>query len=123
MAQPVSLVSQALVDQRCVPCEGGVPALSGAEVQAYLARLGGEWTLSSERHLEKELRFPDFASALMFANRVGELAETEGHHPDMLVGWGRVKIYLWTHAADGLTSNDFILAAKISRLVEQERSD
>ncbi|MBN1606022.1 MAG: 4a-hydroxytetrahydrobiopterin dehydratase [Polyangiaceae bacterium] len=108
-------------DRQCLPCEGGVTALSGAEVQAYLARLGGGWTLSGEQHLEKELRFRDFASALRFANRVGELAETEGHHPDMLVGWGRVKIYLWTHAADGLTSNDFVLAAKISRLLEHER--
>jgi 4a-hydroxytetrahydrobiopterin dehydratase len=119
VAQPASQASEALADQRCRPCEGGVPPLSGDEVPAYLARLGGGWALSGEHHLERELHFRDFASALGFANRVGELAETEGHHPDMLVGWGRVKIYLWTHAADGLTSNDFILAAKISRLIER----
>jgi len=105
-----------LSQARCVPCEGGVTALSEDEVRQYHEELGTDWNRVDTRRLEKEYRFVNFVEAMQFANRIGELAEAEGHHPDLLVGWGRVKVYLWTHAADGLTKNDFILAAKISQL-------
>jgi 4a-hydroxytetrahydrobiopterin dehydratase len=108
--------------QHCVPCEGAVTALGGDELRGYFAKLGDGWALAKEHHLEKEVRFVNFADALDFANQVGAVAEAEGHHPDLLLGWGRVKIFLWTHAADGLTKNDFILASKISRLTSQRES-
>ena len=67
-------------------------------------------------HLEREYRFPDFKAALRFTNSVGELAEQEGHHPDFFLGWGQVKLKIWTHSANGLTESDFVMAAKIDRL-------
>jgi 4a-hydroxytetrahydrobiopterin dehydratase len=109
----------ALAAQKCLPCEGGVPPLSADTIASLAGELGGEWHLVQSRRLEAEYRFPDFAQALTFTNRVGELAEAEGHHPEVLLGWGKVKIFLWTHAAGGLTNNDFILAAKISGLVDR----
>jgi len=72
-----------------------------------------EWSVEEGRRLRREFRFPDFARALAFVDRVGALAEAEDHHPEILLGWGRVGILLWTHAAGGLTENDFVLAAKI----------
>jgi len=102
-----------LASQRCVPCGGGVPGLGPARIDSLLEELGQGWSVVDGR-LEREYRFPDFATALAFTNEVGAIAESEGHHPDILLGWGRVRIRLWTHASDGLTENDFILAAKIS---------
>ena len=88
-----------------------------AEAQKMMSELSTGWMLIDEAHLlAKELRFKDFASAMAFANKVGEIAETEGHHPDLSIGWGRVSIELTTHAIDGLSENDFILAAKIDEL-------
>jgi 4a-hydroxytetrahydrobiopterin dehydratase len=75
-----------------------------------------QWQIFEEHHIVRSLKFPDFKSALAFANRVGELAEQQGHHPDILLAWGKVEITLWTHAVDGLTESDFILAAKIDEL-------
>jgi len=74
------------------------------------------WAIENEHHLQREFRFPDFRQALAFVNRVGEIAEQEGHHPDMLLSWGKVEVTLWTHKIDGLTESDFIMAAKIDRL-------
>ena len=74
------------------------------------------WETVDASRLEKHFKFPDFRSALAFVNRIGEIAEAEGHHPDIVLGWGKVAVTLWTHAAGGLTENDFILAAKIDRL-------
>ncbi len=76
------------------------------------------WTIEKEQHLQREFRFPDFKQALTFVNRVGEVAEQEGHHPDILLAWGKVEVTLWTHKIDGLTESDFIMAAKIDRLNE-----
>jgi 4a-hydroxytetrahydrobiopterin dehydratase len=106
-----------LADETCVPCRGGVPALHGEELNALARELGDGWRVLSEHHLERGFRFPDFAQALAFTNRIGALAEEEGHHPDIHLGWGRVRIEIWTHAIDGLTRSDFILAAKIDRLM------
>ncbi len=77
---------------------------------------GHHWQVVDEHHLICSYKFPDFRSALVFVNRVGELAEQQGHHPDILLGWGKAEITTWTHAVDGLTESDFVLAAKIDRL-------
>ena len=102
---------ESLTTRRCKPCEGGVAALSGAELDHLAGRLDG-WTVVDGHHLEKDYRFKDFAAALAFVNRLGAVAEEEGHHPDIFLAWGRVKVTLWTHAIGGLSENDFILAAK-----------
>jgi len=104
-----------LADKQCVPCKGDVPPLRGKELQKLQADLP-KWTVTNEHHLHREFRFPDFKQALEFVNRVGEIAENQGHHPDILLEWGKVEITLWTHAIDGLTESDFIIAAKIDRL-------
>ena len=105
-----------LADRSCVPCKGGVPPLAGEALRDLFARLGGGWTLAEDRRLEKEYRFRNFREALAFTNRVGELAEAENHHPDLLLAWGRVKVTLFTHKVGGLTESDFVMAAKIDRL-------
>ena len=102
-----------LAGEKCIPCRGGVPALHGEELRQLVEHLGGDWTVVDEHHLEKEIAFPDFATALAFTNRVGAIAEEEGHHPDIHLAWGKVRIIIWTHKIDGLTRSDFILAAKI----------
>ncbi|HVN20244.1 MAG TPA: 4a-hydroxytetrahydrobiopterin dehydratase, partial [Dongiaceae bacterium] len=103
-----------LADKKCVPCRGGVPPLRGSAIE-NLHKSVPQWTITNEHHIHREFRFPDFKQALAFVNRVGELAETEGHHPDILLAWGKVEITLWTHKIDGLTESDFIVAAKIDR--------
>ena len=101
-----------LADRQCVPCRGGVPPLEGAERNRLLADLGGGWQVQDDHHLYKEFRFEDFQRALDFTNRVGAVAEEQGHHPDIFLSWGKVGIKIWTHAIDGLTESDFIFAAK-----------
>lgn len=107
--------SSGLAEKNCVPCRGGVPPLKGRELAELEKQVEG-WTVVEEHHLRKTFKFPDFRRALEFVNRVGELAEQQGHHPDIFLAWGKVGITLWTHAVDGLTESDFILAAKIDRL-------
>src|SRR5882672_4395414 len=104
-----------LADKNCLPCRGGVPPLKGTQL-ADLQHQLPDWTVVNEHHLTRVYKFPDFKSALAFVNHVGDLAEEQGHHPDILLGWGKVEITTWTHAADGLSESDFILAAKIDRL-------
>ncbi|HXE76175.1 MAG TPA: 4a-hydroxytetrahydrobiopterin dehydratase [Candidatus Xenobia bacterium] len=104
-----------LAEKNCVPCRGGVPGLTGEELAA-LARQLPDWEVVGEHHLKRSFRFKDFRTALDFVNRVGELAEQQGHHPDLYLAWGRVDITTWTHKINGLTESDFILAAKIDRL-------
>lgn len=108
-------MTDALADKTCVPCRGGVPPLKGQELE-QLHRNVPEWTVTDEHHLHREFRFPDFQQALDFVNRVGAVAEEQGHHPDILLAWGKAGITLWTHKIDGLTESDFIMAAKIDRL-------
>lgn len=105
----------ALASRECVPCRGGVPPLAGNEIVNLLAELK-DWEVVKEHHLKKVLKFPDFREAQAFVNRVGNLAEEQGHHPDICFGWGRAEITIWTHKIDGLTESDFILAAKIDQL-------
>lgn len=105
-----------LASKECIPCKGGVPALNGADLATLQAKLGGDWQVVNEHHLEKEYRFKNFREALEFTNRVGELAEQQKHHPDIHLAWGKVKVTIWTHKIDGLTESDFVLAAKIEEL-------
>lgn len=104
-----------LASKTCVPCRGGVPPLKGQEL-AKLHQQVPKWRVVNEHHINREFPFPDFRSALTFVNRVGELAEEQGHHPNILLTWGRAEITLWTHKIDGLTESDFIMAAKIDQL-------
>ena len=104
-----------LAQKTCVPCRGGVPTLRGEPLQT-LARQVQDWTVNNEHHLSKNYKFPDFRAALAFVNKVGALAEEQGHHPDIFLAWGKVDITIWTHKIDGLTESDFILAAKIDQL-------
>lgn len=108
-------MSETLADKKCVPCRGGIPPLKGKELE-QLHRNVPDWTVTNEHHLHREFRFPDFKQALYFVNRVGAVAEEQGHHPDILLAWGKAGITLWTHKIDGLTESDFIMAAKIDRL-------
>jgi 4a-hydroxytetrahydrobiopterin dehydratase len=103
---------ESLSSKHCVPCHGGVPRLTGAEIEPLLAQLDG-WRVVEEHHLLKDYKFTNFADALAFVNQVGEVAEAEGHHPDINFGWGYAQIKIYTHAIDGLSESDFILAAKI----------
>jgi 4a-hydroxytetrahydrobiopterin dehydratase len=103
-----------LATKKCKPCEGETQPLQGSELERFLSQVEG-WSLvsgESGNRIEKEYRFPDFVKALAFVNRLGEVAEAEGHHPDVFLTWGKVKINLWTHSIGGLSENDFILAAK-----------
>jgi 4a-hydroxytetrahydrobiopterin dehydratase len=104
-----------LAAKTCVPCRGGVPPLEGPKLAALAAQLP-DWKVEREHHLSRTYSFPDFRQALNFVNRVGEVAEQQGHHPDISLTWGRVGITLWTHKIDGLTESDFIMAAKIEKL-------
>lgn len=106
-----------LSKKSCVPCQGGVSPLKGAALQALHQKLGSSWKVEKEHRLVKEFTFPDFKQALAFTNRVGEIAEKEGHHPDIYLSWGKVRLEIWTHKIDGLTESDFILAAKSDDLL------
>ena len=102
-----------LARQHCEVCTPGTPTLSAAEVAQLRAELQAGWEADGVSRLRRHLRFKDFAGAFAAATRVALIAEAEGHHPDLAVGWGRLDIELTTHAAKGLTRNDFILAARI----------
>ena len=104
-----------LADNPCVPCRGGVPPMEEARAQALLTELEPGWRLNGAGHLERTFPFKDFARALEFANKVGAVAEREGHHPDLYVAWGQCRVEIWTHKIKGLTESDFYLAAKADR--------
>jgi 4a-hydroxytetrahydrobiopterin dehydratase len=104
-----------LAEKTCVPCRGGVPPLQGEELQKLSRQVKG-WEVVNEHHVKKAFKFSNFRAALAFVNKVGELAEEQGHHPDIYLAWGKAEITIWTHKIDGLTESDFILAAKIDDL-------
>ncbi|MBP6860021.1 MAG: 4a-hydroxytetrahydrobiopterin dehydratase [Candidatus Pacebacteria bacterium] len=105
-----------LARRKCVPCEGDFPALTKAQAGDFLPHVPG-WEMNVEaKEISRDYTFPDFAEALAFVDKVGALAEEEGHHPDIVLSWGKVGIRLSTHAVKGLSENDFILAAKIDLL-------
>jgi 4a-hydroxytetrahydrobiopterin dehydratase len=106
-----------LARKRCLPCDGNTPTLGESEI----ARLGREvpgWRIEAGRRLVRLFRARDFAEPMRLANRIAELAEAEGHHPDLHIRWGRLEVEITTHAVKGLTENDFILAAKIDQLLQ-----
>jgi 4a-hydroxytetrahydrobiopterin dehydratase len=104
----------ALAQQKCIPCSGGVPRMGAFEADQLLFELGDGWKVVDTHHLTRRFEFPDFKTALAFVDRVGAVAEEEGHHPDIHLSWGAAQIDIWTHKIDGLTRSDFILAAKAS---------
>ena len=104
--------------KKCVPCEGGVPALGPAAVDEALRSLDGWDAQESRTRIHKSYRFKDFVEAMRFVNAMAALAEAEGHHPDFSVHWNAVDVTLWTHAIGGLSDNDLIVAAKLDRLPE-----
>jgi len=103
-----------LDEKTCVPCRGGVPPLTAEQIRPLESQVDS-WNVVNNHHIEKEFRFPDFKTALDFVNRVGTIAEDQGHHPDIYLAWGRTQVKIWTHKIDGLTESDFILAAKIDK--------
>jgi len=104
-----------LASMECVPCKGGIPPFTPEEIGPYLADLGNGWEVVDDHHLAKEFRFKNFREALAYTNRVGELAEAVGHHPDIELAWGRVKLTVFTHKIGGLQEGDFVFAAKADR--------
>lgn len=105
-----------LAGQHCVPCEGGVDPISKEDAIEMMKQVPG-WILSSDgKTISRDFSFNDFAEAMRFVNRIAELAEREGHHPDITIRWNKVHFDLSTHAIGGLSTNDFVLAAKINTL-------
>ena len=106
-----------LASRECVPCRGGVPPLEGEELTRLHRELANDWQLVDDHHLDKTYKFSNFAEALEFTNRVGELAEAVDHHPEIRLSWGWVRLIIYTHKIDGLTESDFVWAAKADKLV------
>lgn len=105
-----------LTQKTCVPCQGGIPPLTKDEATGYLAQVPG-WALTeNSEKISRRFEFPDFKAAIAFVNELGDLAEAEGHHPDITFGWGYAGVVFYTHKIKGLHENDFIMAAKIDRL-------
>ena len=108
-----------LSEKKCIPCERGIPSFDLNEIHKYLKKVDG-WDVKSENNesyfLIKEFKFNDFLESQSFINKVGNLAEKEGHHPDIWFGWGYAKIKIFTHAINGLHESDFVLAAKIDKI-------
>ena len=108
-----------LANKKCIPCEGNIPAFDIKEIHKYLKKVDGWSVLKDDNesfYIEKNFKFKNFLESQSFVNKIGEIAETEGHHPDILFGWGYAKIKIFTHAIKGLAESDFILAAKIDKI-------
>lgn len=115
-------MSTGLVQMKCVPCRGGEPTLTNAEISELVPQVPA-WSVTERdgiKRLERTFRFRDFAEALSFTNRVGEIAEVEGHHPAIVTEWGRVTVTWWTHKIKGLHRNDFIMSAKTDVMYRQQ---
>lgn len=110
---------QKLVERHCKPCKGDVPPMKGEDLAAYRRQLGEGWNVIGEHHLEKEFKLKDWREAVALTNRIAELADQEDHHPDVTLSYGKVKVTLLTHKINGLSENDFILAAKIDRVASE----
>ena len=108
-----------LHNKKCVPCKGNIPAFEMDEIHKYLKKVDDWYVKKNEDknyYLEKDFKFNNFIESQNFINKVGNIAETEGHHPDIIFGWGYAKIKIFTHAIKGLAESDFILAAKIDQI-------
>ena len=110
-----------LADKKCIPCKGNIPGFNITEIHKYLKMVDG-WEVKKNEskifYLIKEFKFKNFSESQNFVNKVGEIAEKEGHHPDIWFGWGYAKIKIFTHAIKGLHESDFVLAAKVDKLVQ-----
>lgn len=104
-----------LINKKCVPCEGGVPPFTGKQITAYKKEISSEWMVLDEKKLFLKKKFKDFKTAMVFVNKVADIAEADQHHPNIEIFYNIVKFTLWTHAIAGLSENDFILAAKIDQ--------
>ena len=113
---------ESLARRQCVPCRGGVPPLPPPRTAALRRRISASWALVDEHHLVRQIPCRNFKTALALANAIGEIAESQKHHPDLLVSWGRLTVTLFTHAIDGLHENDFIMAARIDELLDAKGS-
>jgi 4a-hydroxytetrahydrobiopterin dehydratase len=116
----MKIESSELLSKKCKPCEGGVPPMSPDEIDKYTGGIDGKWKVMENKKLEREFSFINFRHTMDFVNKVAGIAEEEGHHPDMCVHYGKVEIELTTHAIKGLSENDFILAAKIDRIINNK---
>jgi 4a-hydroxytetrahydrobiopterin dehydratase len=110
-----------LSSKQCTPCRAGAVRLGAEELARLEREISQDWKIVEQHHLEKEYAFPDFRAALAFVQRVGDIAESEGHHPTLCLAWGRVRLTIWTRKVDGLTEADFILAAKVDRAIAPRR--
>lgn len=108
-----------LAEQQCVPCRGGQAPMGREQAETLLEQVGNGWSLNGEGHLAKTYRVRNFREAMQFANAIGEIAESQSHHPELGVGWGRCAVEIWTHKIGGLSESDFVLAAKIERAWQQ----
>ncbi len=105
-----------LAQKRCVPCRGGTPSLPAEKVKEYLGAVP-QWTVAADgKRISRTFTFKDFVQAMKFVNKVADVAEGQGHHPDIHIHWNKVDLELWTHAIGGLHENDFVMAAKIDGL-------
>lgn len=102
--------------KHCIPCRGGIPPMTPEQIDELRPQLTDGWEVVDYHHLSKTFTFPDFAQALALVNRIGAIAEEEGHHPNISFTWGTAKVDIWTHKIDGLVLSDFVLAAKIDDL-------
>ena len=105
-----------LHEKKCIPCDGGIPPLNDKEIQNYISEIDADWEVINNHHLQRKWDFSDFQNALNFVNLTGSICEEEGHHANYELGWGFVKILIWTHKINGLTSSDFILASKFDEV-------
>jgi 4a-hydroxytetrahydrobiopterin dehydratase len=116
MDKEINKCNVGLAGLDCIPCKGGIEPLKGTELTDLAKQLSEGWQVIQEHHLEKEFKFKNFRQALDFTNKVGEIAEQQGHHPDIYLAWGKVKLTVWTHKINGLHKSDFIFAARIDHL-------
>lgn len=105
-----------LSNKKCIPCQGGIPPLTEDEIKKYLPQIKDDWQVIDSKKLHKQFTFNNFKEAIDFTNKVAEISEEEGHHPNILINYNNVEIDIWTHKIDGLHENDFILASKIDNL-------
>jgi 4a-hydroxytetrahydrobiopterin dehydratase len=105
-----------LSKKKCVPCEGGVPPLEADKINELKQQVNSDWQVLENKKIKRSFSFVNFKQTMDMVNKIADIAEAEGHHPDMYVSYGKVEVELWTHAINGLSENDFILAAKIDKL-------
>ncbi len=105
-----------LASRQCTPCKSGVPPLDANKIAPLLSQLEDDWEVVNQHHLARTYKFKNFAQALEFVNRIGQMAEEQGHHPDLHLAWGKTRVEIWTHKINGLHEADFVFAAKCDTL-------